>query len=210
MYRSLLLFFTFLTFCFSSAYSQASDYEGGESFRIQNPLRIGVNAGVGMGNMRFAPGVNSRFQSSFLETTGSYALSPRMGIIMGLGYSRANFLMHSLSPDQQMPANIFQENYFFSGGAYYHVNERLTVSGMGQYGIPANNSMHNSISPLWNTKSFDVNALYKISDKVSIGAGFRYSEGNFGNGFGNQFMSPFMNPYGTPFGSPFRQGYSNF
>lgn len=207
MYR-IILIISFFIFSFLSAFSQSSELEG-KTF-TSNPLRIGVNAGVSMGSMRFSPGNNLRYQSSFLETTGSYALSPRMGIIMGVGYSRANFAFPSIASDQQLSGNQFQENYFFSGGAYYHVNDRLTMSGMVQYAIPANSTLKNNISPLWNTNSFDVNAQYKISDKVSIGAGFRYSQGNFGNGFGNQFMSPFMNPYGTPFGSPFRQDFSSF
>jgi hypothetical protein len=204
MHRIILLFSLF--FSISAAYSQNSQYE--REIAQQSPLRIGVNAGVGMGNMRLAPGQNLRFQSTFLETTGSYALSPRMGILMGAGYVRGNFVIPSTATDQ--PVNMFQENYFFSGGAYYHINDRLTVSGMAQYNVPANNSFQNNISPLWNTQNFDVNAQYRISDKVSIGAGFRYSQGNFGNGLGSPFMSPFMNPYGAPFGSPFRQGFSNF
>lgn len=158
-----------------------------------------------MGNMRFPQG-NIHFFNNYIETTGSYALSSRTGLLMGLGYNRLNFSYPSLNaegPGQTTSA----DQYFISAGGYHHVNDRLTITGMAQFSVPVNGAVSGGINnPFLNSKNFDLNAQYKISDKFSIGAGIRYSEGNWGNGLGNPFMNPMMpfgNPYGTPFGSPF-------
>jgi len=197
---TLLLVFSFTLF---SNYSFG--FNDGDTLDVINykyqPLRIGVNAGVGMGSMR-SPHGNTHFFNNYLEATGSYALSPRTGLLMGVGYNRFNFASPAFN-GEGMGHSVSSEQYFISAGGYHHVNERLTLTGMAQFSVPVNGAMAN---PFMNSRNFDFNAHYRISDKVSIGAGFRYSEGNFGNGFGNGFMMnpmmPFGNPYGTPFGNP--------
>lgn len=175
----------------------------GDSLKVKNrnPLRIGVNAGMGMGNIRY-PQANVHFFNNYLETTGSYALSPRTGLIMGLGYNRINFRSPSFN-GEGMGQTISSDQYFISAGGYHHVNDRLTLTGMAQFSLPVNGTSGGMMAnPFMNSRNFDFNAQYKISEKFSIGAGFRYSEGQFGNGFGNSFMNPMM-PFGSPYGAPF-------
>lgn len=185
-----------------SGYDSIKAAEVAEKYQKYQPLRMGINTGIGFGSMRNFNGDRISFFNTFLETRGTYALSPRAGLIMGLGYTRNNFSFPAAGGDLPGSNQFSTDNYFFTGGAYYHLTDRLTVSGVAQYSIPFNNNSgigSQSLSPMWNTKSFEMNAQYKISENVSIGAGIRYSQGPFGNGFGNTFG----NPYGTQFGSPF-------
>ncbi|MDQ3393789.1 MAG: hypothetical protein M3512_06715 [Bacteroidota bacterium] len=192
----LLISFTVIT-----SYS----FGAGDSLKVKNTyqsLRIGVNAGLGFGSMRMPMG-NTQFLNNYFEATGSYALTPRSGLLMGLGYSRINFTNPSFGAEGQ-GQTLFSDQYIISGGGYHHVNERLTLTGMAQFSVPTNGASTGFANPFGNTKNLDFNAFYKISDKFSIGAGIRYSEGNFGNGFGGPFMNP-MNPFANPFSSPFRR-----
>ncbi len=207
------LFFLLLVVSFNLVNTYSFGFNGGDTLEVgykYNPLRIGVNAGIGMGSMRSAQG-NMHFFNNYFETTGSYALSSRTGLLIGLGYSRFNFSYPSFSAEGSNQTG-FSDQYFISAGGYHHVNEKLTLTGMAQFSVPANGLTGSMYNPFGNTRSFDFNAHYKVSDKFSIGAGFRYSEGNFGNGFRNSLMNPMMmnpvipfgNPYGTPFGNPYR------
>lgn len=187
-------------------YSSSFGFGGDDSLKVKNdyqPLRIGVNAGFGVGTMRFQ-NARMNFFNNYVEATGSYSLTPRTGLLMGVGFNRMNFAIpgnYAEGNNQLMTSN----QYFLSAGGYHHVNERLTLTGMAQFSVPVNGALGAMGNSMGNFKTFDFNAQYNVSDRFSIGAGIRYTEGNLGNGFGNTFMNPMMpfgNPYNPVFGNP--------
>ncbi len=163
----------------------------------RSPWNFSVHTGMSVGTFRNYTNQRHSFFSSYLGGTASYALSPRAGLIFGFGYERYNFNTPMATADRIMTPFNFQNAYTISGGGYYHLNEKVVLSGLMQYTMPE----ANQFSPMGlnnNFKSFQMNIDYKITDHFSIGAGVRYSEGNrmgnFGMPVGPQRFYP-ANPY---------------
>lgn len=173
-----------------------------DSSRVKStysPWRFGINTGVSVGSFQDFNRQNQGFFSTFMEGTANYYLSPRAGLIFGLGYERFNFNAPVIASETSVfPVFGSQNTYTVSGGGFYHINDKVTLSGLMQYSIPEKNNFGNPYGFNNDFKSYQLNIDYKVTDNFSIGAGVRYSEG--------YRMGNFASPVGYNTGYP----YNNF
>lgn len=174
--------------------SQENDTSAFKPWHRFTPGETKYSMEMGAGYSSF--GNNMGFSNSYISPMVSYSVSENLQITVGGRFSNTNInnmpmFNHSggleLSQGQGRPVEAF---------AYgrYIVNNKLSVYGMGAFG---NNqyyySPYNAGFGQANYQNYSFGMDYRLTDKVSIGASFGFSNGPafgyspYGNRFGNTF-----------------------
>jgi hypothetical protein len=94
-------------------------------------------------------------------------------------------------------------NSFIAPHFNYRLSSRLNISAAAVFGntqFGGRNDLNFNGGSGFNSRGLMMGMDYRISDKVSIGAGFQMHQG----------MGSFNNAFGNQFGQPFARGFSPF
>jgi hypothetical protein len=160
---------------------------------------FGLNTGASFGRW----GQNNFF-STYINPELSQQLSNRFILSTGVFIMRNNFGVDFSSSSEGSGAplrNNFNSNQaIIYGSGTYLLSDRMTVTGSAFYSMNEQNPYLQQFNGQ-NGKGFSMGFDYKVSDKVSIGAGIRYSEGM--NMWGNPMMMQGPGMFGPQrFGTP--------
>jgi long-subunit fatty acid transport protein len=205
----MLIVFSVIAFAQNEA-DEAQENRWVPNHNYNHQLRPGFSPTLGLHTgASFGRWGNNNFFSTFINPNLSQQINNRFILSTGVVMMRNNFNMTSV-PYEGSGAPIrngFVNNQaIVYGSGSYLVNDRTILTGSAFYSINENNPY---FQQLQNGKGFSMGIDYKVSDKVSIGAGFRYSEG--GNMWGNPWMMPGGGMFGaSPFGNPGMNRNNNF
>jgi hypothetical protein len=176
--------------------SQDSDTSNFKPWHRFTPGETKYSMEMGAGYSSF--GNNAGFSNSFISPMVSYSVSENLQITVGGRFSNTNFNnmpMFNHSGGLELSQRNGRPTEAFAYGRYI-VNNKLSVYGMGAFGKDqVYYSPYNAGFSTSNYQQYSIGMDYKVSEKVSIGASFGFSNGPaYGfSPYGNNRQSSF--PY---------------